>query len=118
MDTADQNNKLAAHERIEAHREVIRLSLDDIAVEVETGLQNASLNFPVYLVVLSSGNSIVTIATLLDPSDDNWSQASEIVCRLVGEKLGGARLHSRPLQCSVANANFSAADVIQDAARA
>lgn len=78
MDRPD-NNKLSADDRLDAHREVIRLSLDEIAAEVETALRGASLDFAVYLVVPSSGNAIVTIATPLDPLDADWAEASTIV---------------------------------------
>ena len=44
-------------------------------------MRDVGLNFPVYMTVRNSGDALVTIATTLDPSDADWQQASEIVCR-------------------------------------
>src|SRR5438477_12566529 len=106
------SNKLATDDgRLEAHREAMRLSLDEIAVEVETALRDTSLDFPIYLAIPNSGGAIITFATVLDPPDADWSKASAIVCQRVSDKLGGIRLGTRPLQCSVANAKIEAVEV-------
>ena len=55
------------------------------------------------------------MACPLDPSDSDWSHASAIVCRIIGQRLGDARLRGRPLHCAVANATMGAADVMADA---
>src|ERR1700693_4809153 len=99
----------------ETQREVIKLALDEIAAEVATALRDAHLDFPVFLTVPNSGESLATIACPLDPSDTEWSHASAIVCRIIGQRLGDARLHGRPLHCAVANATMGAADVIPEA---
>lgn len=116
MDKTKGNKESAAEQRVEAHREVIRLSLDEIAVEVEAALREANLTFPIYLVSPNTGGSIITVATLLDPPDIDWSHAAAIVCRLVGNRLGKIKLSSRHLQCSVANAQLDALDVLHDLA--
>jgi hypothetical protein len=114
MDITESDTNLAVGDRVEAHRAVIGQSLDEIALDVESALRDAGLTFPLFLVVPSSGNPIITMATSLDPPDSDWGQASDIVRRLVAEKLGGIKLGSRPLQCSVANARFGAADVMPE----
>ena len=98
----------------EAQRAVIRLALDEIAAEVGTKLREASLDFPVYLTVPNSGTSVATMACPLDPSDTDWSQASAIVCRIIGKRLGDVRLRGRALHCAVANAAMGAAEVTAD----
>ena len=98
----------------EAQREIIRQSLDEIAAEVATALRDAHLDFPVFLTVPNSGNSLATMACPLDPSDEDWSHASAIVCRIIGQRLGDAPLHGRPLHCAVANATMGAAEVTAD----
>src|SRR5450432_2920238 len=98
----------------EAQRAVIRLALDEIAVEVGTDLRDASLDFPVYLTVSNSGKSLATMACPLDPSDTEWSRASAIVCKIIGHRLGDVRLRGRPLHCAVANATMGAAEVTAD----
>lgn len=58
------------------------------------------------------GELVATIATPLDPSDDDWSRAAAIVCEIIGKKVGGGRLRSRELPCAVANsAPMSAAEL-------
>jgi len=95
----------------EDQRQSIRLALDDIANEVRSGLRAARLEFPVYLAVPSTGAALLTIACPVDPTDSEWSRATEIVCRVIGERLKGIRLHSQPLQCTAVNTTASAADV-------
>ena len=54
----------------DAQREIIRQSLDEIAAEVGTALRDAHLDFPVFLTVPNSGESLATMACPLDPSDE------------------------------------------------
>jgi hypothetical protein len=98
----------------DAQREVIRQTLDAIAAEISIALHNASLDFPVFLTVPNSGESLATMACPLDPSDGDWSHASVIVCRIIGQRLGDVRLCGQPMICAVANATMGAADVIAD----
>ena len=100
----------------EAQREIIRLALDEIATEVGTALRDAHLDFPVFIAVPNSGESLATMACPLDPSDSDWSRASAIVCRVIGQRLGDAQLSGRALHCAVTNATMGAADVIADTA--
>ena len=98
----------------DAQREIIRLALDEIAAEVGTALRDAHLDFPVFLTVPNSGDSLATMACPLDPSDGDWSHASAIVCRIIGQRLGDVRLRGRALHCAVANATMGAAEVMAD----
>ena len=100
----------------DAQREIIRLALDEIATEVGNALRDAHLDFLVFLTVPNSGDSLATMACPLDPSDGDWSEASAIVCRIIGQRLGVVRLRGRPLHCAVANATMGAADVMTDTA--
>ena len=101
---------------VESQREIIRQSLDEIAAEVATALRDAHLDIPVFLTVPNSGDSLATMACPIDPSDGDWSHASAIVCRIIGQRPGDARLSGRPLHCAVANATMGAADVIPETA--
>src|SRR6478672_10486142 len=92
----------------EAQRDIIKQSLNEIAAEIAISLREAHLDFPVFLTVPNSGDSLATMACPLDPSDADWAHASEIVCRIIGQRLGDARLSGRPLQCAVANATMGA----------
>ena len=66
----------------DAQREIIRQSLNEIAAEVASSLRDAHLDFAVFLIVPNS-----TMACPLDPSDGDWSYASAIVCRIIGQRL-------------------------------
>jgi hypothetical protein len=98
----------------DAQREIIRQSLDEIAAEVATSLRDAHLDFPVFLTVPNSGDSLATMACPLDPSDGDWSHASAIVCRIIGQRLGDARLRGRSLHCAVANGTIAVAEVTSE----
>jgi hypothetical protein len=98
----------------DAQREIIRLALNEIAAKVGTALRDAHLDFPVFLTVPNSGDSLATIATPLDPSDSGWAHASAIVCRIIGKRLGDVRLRGHALHCAVANATMGAAEVMAD----
>ena len=86
----------------DAQREIIRASLDQLATDVGMALRDAGLNFAVFLTVPNSGNSLATIATRVDPTDDDWQRASEIVCQIIAKKVGCNRLRGRELTCAVA----------------
>jgi hypothetical protein len=95
----------------EEQRQFIKLVLDDIATKVGSGLRADNLEFPVYLAVPSSGAALITIACPIDPTDSEWSRATEIVCRVISERLNGIRLHSQSLQCTAVNTTACAVDV-------
>ena len=105
MDTTPQND-------LDAQRDMIRNSLNEIANDIGMAMRDVGLHFPVFLTVRDNGDSLATIATPVDPSNDDWRQASEIVCQIMGRKLGTGRLRSRELVCAVANSQpMSAAEV-------
>jgi hypothetical protein len=113
MDIA-YNPEASTDDGPEARRAIIRPMLDAIAFELGTALRDAHLDFPVYLTVPSSGQSLATIATPLDPSTEDWAYAMAIACRIIEKQLDDVRLHSRPLACAMANARIGAADVCAD----
>ena len=100
---------------LDTQRETLRQSLDAIASDVGMALRDAGLNFPVFLTVPNSGNSLATVATPVDPTANDWQQASEIVCRIIEETVGCGRLRGQTLPCAIANAGLiNAADVTAD----
>jgi hypothetical protein len=114
MDTIDDQDDGRFDNDIDAQREMIRHSLNEIANDVGMALRDAGLRFPVYLTVPSSGDALATFATPLDPSDDDWAAASGIVSRIVSKTLGDIPLRNRPQECAMARAAMSAADVTAD----
>jgi hypothetical protein len=97
---------------LDAQRDIIRQSLNDITNDIGIAMRDSGLTFPVYITVRNSGDALVTIASPLDPSDEQWQQASAIVCRTLEERVGCGRLQGRELACAIANAGvINAADV-------
>jgi hypothetical protein len=107
-------NESSTDDRIDAQRDLIRQSLDDIATEVRIALGNAGLTCPVFLTVPNSGNALATVATPIDPPDDDWSRVMAIVCQIVEKRFGAGKLRSRELRCAVATAAMTAAEVTAD----
>ena len=114
MDITNIHQEASTNDTPEAQRAIIRSMLDAIAFELGTALRDAHLDFPVYITVPSSGRSIATIATPLDPSTEDWAYAMAIACRIIEKQLDDVRLRSRPLACAMANARIGAADVCAD----
>ena len=54
----------------EEKRAIIRLALDEIAIDIDVALRDAHLDFPVYLTVPHSGEALATLACPVDPSDE------------------------------------------------
>ena len=101
--------------RLDAQRDIIRQSLDAITNDIGMAMRDVGLTFPVYITVRNSGDALVTIATPVDPSDEEWQQASAIVCRTLEARVGCDRLRGRELACAIANAGaINAADVTVD----
>ena len=113
MDTVNQHPEV--DDKLDAQRDIIRQSINEIANDIGMAMRDVGLTFPVYITVRNSGDALVTIATPLDPSDPDWQQASAIVCRTLEERVGCDRLRGRELACAIANAgSINAADVTAD----
>ena len=108
----DNDPQTGSDMRLDAQRDIIRQSLDAITNDIGMAMRDVGLTFPLYITVRNSGDSLVTIASSLDPSDEEWRRASEIVCRTIEERTGCNRLRGRELPCAIANAGaINAADV-------
>jgi hypothetical protein len=114
MDYTGELLELSNDDEIDAQRSIIRQSLDEIANDVGMAMRDSRMDFPLGLTVPNSGYAIVTMLTPVDPSEEDWLHATDIVCQIVAERLGGMRLRHRPLPCAMANAPISAADVTAD----
>jgi hypothetical protein len=112
MNTIEHEDDQSTDDTLDAQRDIIRQSLDEIANDIGMAMRDVGLTFPIYMAVRNSGDALVTIATTLDPSHVDWQQASEIVCRILEEKVACGRLHGQGLPCAIANAGvINAADV-------
>src|SRR6266498_1487677 len=92
MDTIDDQDDTLFDDRLYSQRETIRQSLHEIANDIGMAMRDVGLTFPIYITVRDAGNSLATIATPLDPTDDDWQRASKIVCQIIGKKIGTGRL--------------------------
>jgi hypothetical protein len=109
MDTIDDER---FDNNIESQRNIIRQSLSEIASNIGMAMRDVCLHFPVFLTVRDHGDSLATIATPVDPSNEDWERASAIACQVIGQKIGDRKLRHRELLCAVANAApMSAAEV-------
>ena len=112
MSTFDEQDNPTFDDRLDAQRDIIRQSINEIANDIGMKMRDVGLTFPLYITVRNSGGALVTIATPLDPSDTDWQRAREIVCRILEERVGCGRLGGRELACAIANAGaINAADV-------
>ena len=110
MDTIEQQTE--SDDSLDAQRDIIRQSLDAIINDIGMAMRDVGLTFPLYTTVRNSGDALVTIATPIDPSDEEWQQATAIVCRTLEERVGCDRLRGKELACAIANAGtINAADV-------
>jgi len=97
---------------LDAQRNQIRKSIDEITNDISMALRDAGLTFPIYIAVTNSGDALATIATPLDPSDQDWENVRAIVNGVIEKTIGCGKLRSRELTCAVANAApMTAADV-------
>ena len=72
---------------LDAQRDIIRHSLPELVNDIGMAMRDAGLDFPVFMTARDNGESLATIATPLDPSDDDSSRAFEIVCEIMGRRL-------------------------------
>jgi hypothetical protein len=100
--------------RCEKRRDIIRRSLNEIAEELSNRLREADLRDPVYLVVPSSGNSIVSMMSARDPSDEDWRRIGTIVREMISSRLDGTALRAVEMPCTIANGPMGAAEITDD----
>lgn len=106
-------NKKARAKR-DLRRGIIRHSLKEIAEELGARLREADLRQPVYLVVPSGGDALVSMMTPLDPSDEHWRRTGVIVRDILSNRLEGITLRSAEMPCTVANEPMGAAEITGD----
>jgi hypothetical protein len=117
IDKTDPNqiNAVAAEEiHPTEQREKLILILPQIASEVTTAIRAANLAIPIFFMIPTTGDTLLTFATPADPTDADWDHASEIIRRIVEAKIGVGKLVTRPVHCISSEASIGAADVITD----
>jgi hypothetical protein len=92
-------------------RQRLTAALPQIAAEVTAALANANIRIPIFFSVPSSGGSLLTFATPVDPTEYDWDAATALICEIVGRKVGIEHLYSRHIPCVAAGLALDAADV-------
>ena len=77
-------------------------------------MRTAGLSFPIFIAVRNEGPTLATAATPLDPSDDEWHRAFDIVLHTIEKRIGCAGLQGQSLTCAVANGSMSATEVVAE----
>jgi hypothetical protein len=112
MNTIEHEDDPSTDDALDAQRDIIRQSINEIANDIGMKMRDAGLTFSVYITMTNSRDALATIATTAEPSDANWQPALAIVCRVIEEKVGCGRLRGQELPCAIANAGaIKAADV-------
>jgi hypothetical protein len=93
-----------------SQRRSLTESLNDIAAQVRMALDDAGLAVEVFLTVPSDGEALINLATPVDPSDERWVRANQIICDVVGNIIGIEGLHSRGLPCAAPGAPTDTVD--------
>ena len=83
--TAEQTE---AEDHLNSQRNILTQSLDEIANNIGIRLRDVGLNFPVFISVRQDADALATIATPVDPTDEDWQRATIIVCRIMSERIG------------------------------
>jgi hypothetical protein len=105
--------KSSTDDKVEAKRKIIRRSLVEITAEVAAKMRGENLHSSVNIVV-PSRHSLVTIGGIRDLPTEEWSRVSEIVCEVIGQKLGREGLRGRSLARATATAKITIADMAPD----
>jgi hypothetical protein len=92
-------------------REILTSSLEQICAEASLALQQSSFNFQLFLMVPATGNSMLSVATPADPSDEDWSRATDIVIDIVKRKTGMQGLCARERPCAATDAPIDAVEI-------
>ena len=68
----------------------ISQSLNEITNDIGMALRDAGLMFPIFITIPTSGIALATIATPVDPSDQDWEPARIVVNNILEKRLGCA----------------------------
>jgi hypothetical protein len=112
MDSTDKRTEPS--NMLDVQRATLSQLLPDIVNDIGMALRDAGLHFPVFITLPTSGNAIATIATPLDPSDDDWQEASDIAREIIQKGVGCGPLRTRSMACAVADGTISATELSTD----
>ena len=97
---------------LDDQRESIRGSLTEITNDIGMAMRDAGLgDIPIYMVIPAGGDALASLATPVNPSDEDWSRIMEIAFRVIRDKIGCGELCSRALSCATVNEPIAAVAV-------
>ena len=73
MNTVEHEDDSSTDDTLDAQRDIIRQSINEIINDIGMAMRDVGLTFPVYITVRNAGDALVTIAT---PSIDRMSSGS------------------------------------------
>ena len=106
-----EDESATSNDGLDEMRMSLKEQLPAIALEIEVALKDANLNYPVFLCVPSSGRAVATVATPLDPADDDWDRINAITRQIITKRLGLRGLSSIELTCAAANYTMAGVDL-------
>src|SRR5208283_3826564 len=81
-------------------QERVASALDKIVADVTLALDDAGIAIPVFFIIPTSGEALLSFATALDPSEQEWSRACDIIVGIVQKALDLTGLQARPVVCA------------------
>ena len=106
-----EDESVTSNDGLDEMRMSLKEQLPAIALEIEVALKDAGLNYPVFLCVPSSGRAVATVATALDPADDEWDRIGAITRQIIAKRPGIRGLSSTELTCAAANHTMTVVDL-------
>ena len=95
----------------DAERAHLRMVLDEVAAEVAVAMQDAGFSIKVLFTSPADGEALLNFATDIDPHHENWPRVRQIICNVVGTKIGMKGLRCRCVGCAATAHSLGAADV-------
>jgi hypothetical protein len=96
----EADDRTAPVNQFDAERAHLRMALDDIAAEVAAAMKAAGLSIEVLFMDPVGDEALISFATDIDPLHSDWPQAKEIICCIVGHKVGIEGLWCRSMPCA------------------
>ena len=83
-------------------REQVVENLEEIAERTKAELEAAGVRFPVFFLIPTSGDALITVGTTHDPDDLEWEVASQIALSVMQDVLATRKLRSNSIACALA----------------
>ena len=82
------DDRNAPVDRFAVDRAHLRMTRDDLATEVVAALEAAGLSIKVLFMDPVGDEALINFATDIDPVNRDWPRVMEIICSIVGRRVG------------------------------